>query len=320
MIREAEPAHSREADIRPIVLLFILLLVTSCAESKSSPPASQSGAALYSPDGFDSMPAPQPGEWLDQFDEPGQTFEQYVASDPVRPIEDRSVLTFLPCGPFSRKEREIVLAAVEFAGLWFELPVRVLPDHELPRDRWQRTSTYRPGSREFTQYRTDWFLDWLLPSKRPDDAVCLTAVTMGDLYPSADWNFVFGMGSFKRRVAVYSLARFYESFYGREDTAESRRQALRRAAGLVTHELGHCFGLHHCIYYRCNMNGSNSLGESDRQPLRLCPVCLRKLEWNRGFDPIRRYRGLLDFYEVHGLTEEAAWVRNRLIFLGALGS
>jgi len=262
------------------------------------------------------MPEPSPGEWLHQFDEPGQTFKLYTTSDPVRPTKDRSVLAFLPTGPFETGEREIADAAVEFAGIWFQLPVRVLPDHDLPRDGWQREANFQFADEKVTQYRTDWFLDWLLPERRPDDAVCLTAVTMGDLYPSSDWNFVFGMGSFRRRVAVYSLARFYNSFYGRKDDGESLRRTLRRSAALVTHELGHCFGMHHCIYYLCNMNGSNSLAESDRQPLHLCPVCLRKLHWNRKFDPIRRYRGLLDFYERHELAEEAAWMRNRLIELG----
>ena len=302
--------------IRTISLLGALLLFTSCSDSVSAPSTPGSGIGLYSDEGFDPMPESSPGEWLHEFDEPGQTFEQYKASDPVRPTEDRGVLAFLPTGPFTDPERELALAAVEFAGIWFQLPVRVLPDQALPRELWQRSRNFHFAEREVTQYRTDWFLDHLLPEKRPNDAVCLTGVTMGDLYPSPDWNFVFGMGSFRRRVAVYSLARFYNSFYGKKDTEESLRRTLRRSAALVTHELGHCFGLRHCIYYRCNMTGSNSLAESDRQPLHLCPVCLKKLTWNRGFDPIRRYEGLLDFYERHELEDEATWMRNRLIQLG----
>ena len=308
-----------DVEIRTTSLTIALLLLASCSESASAPTPTASPTGLYSDADFDPMPAPKPGEWLHEFKEPGQTFEQYRASNPVRPTEGRGVLTFLPTGPFTEEERAIALAAVEFAGLWFQLPVRVQKDAHLPRDRWQREAQYQFTEEKITQYHTDWFLRWLLPRNLPDDAVCLTGITMGDLYPSDDWNYVFGMGTFRNRVAVYSLARFYDSFYGKQDTAETLRRTLRRSAALVTHELGHCFGLHHCIYYRCNMNGSNSLAEADDQPLHLCPVCLRKLQWNRGFDPIRRYQCLLDFYERHGLDEEVWWVQNRLNSLGALG-
>ena len=46
----------------------------------------------------------------------------------------------------------------------------------------------------------------------------------------------------------------------------------------MTHEIGHMFGVKHCVYYNCAMNGSNHLQESDRRTEHLCPVCLRKLQ------------------------------------------
>jgi archaemetzincin len=60
------------------------------------------------------------------------------------------------------------------------------------------------------------------------------------------------------------------------------------------------------------MNGSNSLHESDRQQLVLCPRCLRKLHYALGFDILRRYALLLSFYQGQGLTELASWTRRRL--------
>ena len=38
------------------------------------------------------------------------------------------------------------------------------------------------------------------------------------------------------------------------------------------------FGISHCVHFHCRMNGSDSLEESDRSPMHLCPVCLRKLQ------------------------------------------
>ena len=80
----------------------------------------------------------------------------------------------------------------------------------------------------------------------------------------------------------------------------------------MTHELGHMFGLAHCTAYRCLMNGSNSLPETDAAPLHLCPVCLRKLQSAVGFEPAARYAALQAFYLEHGLDDAADWVSERL--------
>jgi archaemetzincin len=81
-----------------------------------------------------------------------------------------------------------------------------------------------------------------------------------------------------------------------------------RTVMTATHETGHMFGIWHCIYYRCVMNGANHLEEDDRGPLHLCPVCLRKLQWSAGFDVVKRYRELERVCRAAGLTEEAGWV------------
>ena len=61
----------------------------------------------------------------------------------------------------------------------------------------------------------------------------------------------------------------------------------------------------HCTAYECNMCGSNSLTESDRQPSALCPECLAKVCWATKSDPVERYRKLLAFCRKHGLDDEA---------------
>jgi archaemetzincin len=77
------------------------------------------------------------------------------------------------------------------------------------------------------------------------------------------------------------------------------------------------FGMKHCIWYRCLMNGSNHLAEADARPLHLCPVDLRKLEWSIGFNVVERYQQLQKFAQQAGFQDEADWLARRLRFIAA---
>lgn len=74
---------------------------------------------------------------------------------------------------------------------------------------------------------------------------------------------------------------------------------LLRSLRLLVHELGHLFGLGHCVYFACLMNGSGHLGQDFQTPMHLCPVDLAKLKLRlgRSADLLQRYRGLLRFYD-----------------------
>jgi archaemetzincin len=64
---------------------------------------------------------------------------------------------------------------------------------------------------------------------------------------------------------------------GVQGPADSYGLWLSRVARTASHELGHCFGLDHCVYYACVMQGSGSLAEDVRQPPYLCHICLKKV-------------------------------------------
>ncbi len=82
------------------------------------------------------------------------------------------------------------------------------------------------------------------------------------------------------------------------------------------HETAHAFSLDHCTEYECVMNGSNSLEELNGQFGELCPVCLRKLAWNIGFDPELRYAKLRELYRREGAEDLARWLERRIAQLG----
>jgi archaemetzincin len=283
----------------------------SAAPVRPKPPTEP--APQFDASAFEKLGPPQPGDWRARFpDDAASSYEDYVASGPVRADGERRVIAFLPVGDFASAERAALDAAAQFTGIWFDLPVRVLPPEPLTDDEDQfRMRPPGVGTKVKRQYRTRWFLNVLLPDRLADDAVVLLGVTMADIYPGPDWNYVFGQADLRRRVGVYSLARYFPAFWGQLRNDESLRRALLRTLKVVVHEAGHTFGLEHCVEFRCTMNGSNSLEETDAQPLCLCPTCLRKLAWNRGFDVDARYRRLAEFLDAHGFPAEAAWHRAR---------
>jgi archaemetzincin len=71
----------------------------------------------------------------------------------------------------------------------------------------------------------------------------------------------------------------------------------------------------HCTAYACLMNGSNHQQESDRTPNHLCPVCLRKLCWNLGIEPIQYLTALKTFCTQNGLDTEAGWYEKAIKIL-----
>ncbi|KAJ9669794.1 hypothetical protein H2201_000180 [Coniosporium apollinis] len=91
---------------------------------------------------------------------------------------------------------------------------------------------------------------------------------------------------------------------------------LNRICRTASHELAHCFGIDHCVYYACIMQGSSSIREDARQPPYLCPVDLAKLLRATGADETERYRVLLGFCErhdgTHGFAAFGAWITARL--------
>jgi archaemetzincin len=94
---------------------------------------------------------------------------------------------------------------------------------------------------------------------------------------------------------------------------------LGRICRTTSHELGHCFGMDHCVYYACVMQGSASLLEDERQPPYLCPVDQAKLLTATGSSVVQHYNALLNFCESHSeshlFSAFAAWIRVRLEIL-----
>jgi archaemetzincin len=246
----------------------------------------------------------QPGDWLESHPEKGQTFSQYLRSKPNTVTKQRNVLYVLPMGEFDENQHKIVTLSAKFLGLYFGCEVKTLEtislaDHIPPEAR-----RVHPNW-GVKQIQSSYVLDKVLPPKVPKDAVALICFTTSDLYPEEGWNFVFGQAMFHRRVGVWSL-------YRNGDPKTEFDLCLKRTLRIATHETGHMFSIEHCTAYECNMCGCNSLSESDRRPLYLCPECLPKIAWATGLDPVKRFQDLQTFCEENSLADEVEYYEKAL--------
>lgn len=116
-------------------------------------------------------------------------------------------------------------------------------------------------------------------------AYCRLGVTLEDIYPGDEWNYVFGQARPMERVGVFSFARhspmFYEAVHATDVcsklTPRMRLSWMRTCRHTMVHETCHMLGILHCVHWHCLMNGNNGPHDSNGSTGFLCPVCLRKL-------------------------------------------
>jgi archaemetzincin len=103
----------------------------------------------------------------------------------------------------------------------------------------------------------------------PADASRVLAVTEEDLsIPML--TFVYGQAQLRGRIALMSLARLRQEFYG---MAPQSALLMTRALKEALHELGHTFGLRHCPTSSCLMAIANDIQHVDEKENDFCGGC-----------------------------------------------
>jgi archaemetzincin len=82
--------------------------------------------------------------------------------------------------------------------------------------------------------------------------------------------FVFGQAQLRGRVALMSLARLRQEFYG---LPANNELMMTRAVKEAMHELGHTFGLVHCPAPSCVMTLANDIQHVDEKESECCGGC-----------------------------------------------
>lgn len=163
---------------------------------------------------------------------------------------DRSILEDLAKGIRDSFGKEVEIA-----------PAQPLPQKAYNKNRHQYYSTFILNEMK----------NWSVVKKLNYERIL--GIVDVDLYvPSL--NFVFGEADMQSGIAIISLIRLRQDFYGLpEDDKLFRLRSLKEAV----HELGHTYGLFHCSNSNCVMYFSNSLIDTDKKDFRFCSNCSMKL-------------------------------------------
>jgi archaemetzincin len=277
------------------ILFIIPFLLLSCHTNKEKDPFILTQLEYFEAIGKNDiqLDPPKAGEWLFEHKEKGQTFEAYKKTNPIRPTADKSVIYLLPVGDFTPLQEKALRLTRDYLAIFFQqktILLKAVSDSIVP--------TRQQG--DHLQLLAPYVLDSLLIDKTPRDGIALMAISAKDLYPKNDWNYVFGLASYVKRVGVSSIYRLQNQ---QLDTTNFIL-CLSRLINISSHEIGHMMSMHHCTFALCTMNGSNSLNETDVSPNRLCSECQKKLCWNFRYDSKQRLKQLREFCRGNGLQRD----------------
>ena len=145
------------------------------------------------------------------------------------------------------------------AADWFPMPIRRLSPLSIP------DAAYDVKRK---QYRSVEIMK-LLAKHAPHDAARVLGVTDVDLtIPML--SFLFGQAQLEGPVALVSLCRLHQEFYGLPAQDDLLRE---RTVKEMLHEMGHTFGLVHCLEPRCAMSLATHIQLVDAKSERYCSRC-----------------------------------------------
>jgi len=146
---------------------------------------------------------------------------------------------------------------------WFPMPIERLPDFAVPEAAYDA----KRG-----QYQSVEIMR-MLAEPLPNDESRILGVTNVDLaIPML--SFLFGQAQLNGPVAVVSLCRLHQEFYGLPTQEDVLRE---RTVKEVLHEMGHTFGLVHCGERTCVMSLATHIELVDAKSEEYCSRCGRLL-------------------------------------------
>ncbi len=164
-------------------------------------------------------------------------------------------------GQFDKNFLEQTAAVVKAS---FGLPVNISINYE------DLTKYYDPMRR---QYDADKLIKYIQFEYRRTDAKAIGLFRVDLFIPIL--TYVIGQAVFKGSAGVVSLFRLKNELYG---LPKDEQLLFERFYKEIIHELGHTFGLSHCVNPACVMRPSIYIEDVDQKEARFCMKCTGELE------------------------------------------
>lgn len=264
---------------------------------------------LTDPNFFKPFPEPTKYSWQTAMAERSQSLNTYVKHLVNVPRGYAICMIMLIK---DEMDQTIVDKISEYVAMFYQIKIKAIVANFSDYKFIERQSKDEPH----TQYRADSIRD-KLRHLVPDRTYCTLIWTDVDIYPHTwlqKFNFVFGEAEYsKYPIGVFSNWRFADKNFVENDELKASTLAkdmlakdtiFNRSLKIITHEIGHMFGLNHCIDHNCLMCGINGVMELDVWSMTMCPNCIRKLHLCLDLDLNLRQKKLVKFYQTHGITSE----------------
>lgn len=174
---------------------------------------------------------------------------------------DKQRILLISFGQFDKKFLEKIAVAVNTA---FELPVNIEVGYT------DLVKFYDPARRQYDGNR----LIQLIHSKYASENVKALGLFRVDLFIPI-LTFIIGQAVYNGNAGVVSLYRLKNELYGLKLDNELLFERFRKE---IIHELGHMFGLKHCITPICVMRSSTYIEDVDEKMPRFCLKCREELD------------------------------------------
>ncbi|MBE0653950.1 MAG: archaemetzincin family Zn-dependent metalloprotease [Bacteroidales bacterium] len=172
----------------------------------------------------------------------------------------QKTIILVTCGTFEKEITDCVASHIER-----ELKFAVL----LKRCTLDLGNFYNPGRR---QYDANLILK-AISERVPEGFIKAIGLLKVDLYIPI-LTYIFGQGFLNGHTAIASLFRLRNELYGLKP---DNNLLLERFSKVVLHELGHTFGLIHCLDPVCIMRSGTYVEDLDQKDVHFCHSCREEL-------------------------------------------